>query len=75
MSERINQLCKNIAANPAKINLVTEAIKMALTAGKTECFVPIVELLKSLDQNQEIIKFRDNKLMVIFAHLNQICLK
>lgn len=75
MSERVNQLCKTIASNPAKINLVTEAIRIALEAGQIECFVPIVELLKSLDQSQEIIKFRDNKLMVIFAHLNQLCLK
>lgn len=32
MSEKVNQLCKTIASNPAKINLLNDAIKLGLAA-------------------------------------------
>ncbi len=51
MSEKINQLCKIIASNPAKINLLNDAIKLALAGPQASAFRPIVELLRSLDQS------------------------
>lgn len=46
MSEKVNQLCKIIASNPAKINLLNDAIKLGLAAPQPSVFKPIVDLLR-----------------------------
>jgi hypothetical protein len=44
--DKINQLCRIIAASPSKINLLNEAITIAIDSGITDCFRPILQLAK-----------------------------
>lgn len=73
MSEKINQLCKDIAAHPSKINLLNEAIMQALSQPSAAAFRPIVELLASMEHLPQVAKFRDNKVHVIFRCLTELC--
>lgn len=67
--DKINQLCRVIAASPSKINLLNEAVTIAIDSGTAECFRPILKLARSIGSEGVVGKFKEAKVKVVFAVL------
>lgn len=67
--DKINQLCRIIAASPSKINLLNEALTIAMESGLADCFRPIIKLAKSISNDGVVGKFKEGKMKVVFAVL------
>ena len=67
--DKINQLCRIIAASPSKINLLNEAVALAIDSGLAECFRPILKLARSMGSDGVVGKFKEGKMKVVLAVL------
>lgn len=69
MSETIHQLCQTIAKHPSKINLINQALEVALQSPKASHLKIILDLIETLKQEVKVGSFLQNKNKAIFIAL------
>jgi len=69
MNAKINQLCKKIAEHPSQINLLNQAISIAVSPPSLPDLSQIVELISKLPRQSGLSSFISAKLRVIFLSL------
>ena len=72
MNPKINQLCKKIAEHPSQINLLNQAITLALSPPSLSDLSQIVELISKLPNQSGLSNFISSKLKVIFLSLLEL---
>ncbi len=69
MNTKINQLCKTIAEHPSQINLLNQALSLALTPPSLTHIALILDLISKLITQSQIRSFLTTKLKAIFITL------
>jgi len=72
MNPKINQLCKKIAEHPSQINLLNQAITLALSPPSIPDLSQIVELISKLPRQSGLNSFISAKLKIIFLSLLEL---
>lgn len=72
MNPKINQLCKKIAEHPSQINLLNQAITLALSPPSIPDLSQIVELISKLPRQSGLNNFISAKLKIIFLSLLEL---
>lgn len=69
MNAKINQLCKTIAEHPSQINLLNQALSLALAPPTLAHIAIVLDLITKLTTQAQIRSFLTAKLKAIFITL------